>query len=127
MSTERMEESANLVEVELPDCTPSNAAAVFAVLRSAFPRSPQLGDGHDRAEGDGEERRRFWVGTVDVGTHGDVECSLELKEPTEADISGSPDAVRQVRDALAGFYDVTAEPRISGDQEVEVRLRLTQR
>ncbi|HZG05990.1 MAG TPA: hypothetical protein VE546_20845 [Streptomyces sp.] len=127
MSTERMEESANLVEVELPNCTASNAAAVFAVLRSAFPRSPQLGNGQDRAGADGAEKRRFWVGTVDVSTHGDVECTLDLNEPTEADLSGSPDAVRQVKDALAGFYDVTAEPRISGDQEVEVRLRLAQR
>ncbi|GAA2392625.1 hypothetical protein GCM10010420_16530 [Streptomyces glaucosporus] len=127
MSTERMEESASLVEVELPDCTPSDAEAVFTVLRSAFPESPQLGNGQGRDGGGGEEKRRFWVGTVDVRTHGDVECALELKEPTEADISGSPDAVRQVQDALAGFYDVTAEPRISGDQEVEVRLRLAQR
>ncbi|WP_157839919.1 hypothetical protein [Streptomyces megasporus] len=127
MSTEQMEESASLVEVELPDCTSENAAAVFAVLRSAFPRSPQLGNGQDKAEEGGEPKRKFWVGTVDVRTHGEVECSLELKEPTEADISGSPDAVRQVQEALAGFYDVTAEPRISGDQEVEVRLRLAQR
>ncbi|WP_146252156.1 hypothetical protein [Streptomyces carminius] len=127
MSTVQNEESASLVEIELPDCTASDAAAVFAVLRSAFPRSPQLGDGREQDGGGGGEKRKFWVGTVDVSTHGEVDCALELKESTEADISGSPDSVRQVQETLSGYYDVTAEPRVSGDQEVEVRLRLTQR
>ncbi|MCI0385648.1 hypothetical protein [Streptomyces sp. CNQ085] len=130
MSTEdtgQSKEGACLVEIELPHCTASNAAAVFAVLRSAFPKSPELGDGGGHGPGADGERRKFWVGTVDVRTHGEVECTLELGEPVEADLSGGPDAVRQVQDALADFYDVTAEPRISGDQEVEVRLSLAQR
>ncbi|MDG9705983.1 hypothetical protein [Streptomyces sp. DH37] len=129
MSTEQTgqtKEGACLVEVELPHCTASNASAVFAVLRSAFPESPELGNGQGGPGEDGGQRK-FWVGTVDVRTHGEVRCTLRLEEPVEAGLSGGPDAVRQVQDALAGFYDVTAEPRISGDQEVEVRLRLTQR
>ncbi|MGY1456213.1 hypothetical protein [Streptomyces sp. SS8] len=131
MSTEqtgKTKEGACLVEIELPHCTASDAAAVFAVLRSAFPESPELGGGNGGGgPGSDGEQRKFWVGTVDVRAHGEVKCTLELGEPVEADLSGGPDAVRQVQDALAGFYEVTAEPRISGDQEVEVRLRLAQR
>ena len=127
MSTEQTEQSASLVEIQLVDCTAPDAAAVFAVLRAAFPRSPQLGNGRERAGEDSAGKRKIWLGTVDVRTRGEVECTVNLGEPTEAGISGSPDAVRQVRDVLAGFFDVTAQPRISGDQEVEVRLHLAQR
>ncbi|HEX5566074.1 MAG TPA: hypothetical protein VFY14_03910 [Streptomyces sp.] len=127
MSTEQTEQSASLVEIQLVDCAAPEAAAVFAVLRAAFPRSPQLGNGQERAGAGGAGKRKIWLGTVDVRTHGEVECAVDLQEPTEADISGTPDAVRQVKDVLAGFFDVRAEPRISGDQEVEVRLHLARR
>lgn len=133
MSTEQSGQTAQTggqdacqVEIELPHCTAPDAEAVFTALGSLFPRSPQLGDGHRGAGGGGGERR-FWTGTVDVRTRGEAVEAPALGEAVEADLSGSPDAVRQVQEALAGLYDVAAEPRISGDQEVEVRLSLTQR
>ncbi|MTE22200.1 hypothetical protein F0L17_24490 [Streptomyces sp. TRM43335] len=135
MSTEQNGQTAQTggqdvcqVEIELPHCTAADADAVFTALGSLFPRSPQVGNGRRGAgEEGGKGGTKFWMGTVDVRTHGEVEEAPELSEAVEADLSGSPDAVRQVQDALAGLYDVTAEPRISGDQEVEVRLRLARR
>ncbi|WP_369229847.1 hypothetical protein AB5J56_03375 [Streptomyces sp. R21] len=53
--------------------------------------------------------------------------SAHLSAPVTIDVQGSPHAVRHLREALGECFTVHELGADSGDQEVEVQLRLERR
>jgi len=111
------------VEVVVSDCSPSDAGNLFAVLRAGFP------SGHDaihephRAEG---TRPMVWTDTFDTSGPAEKAPSrpAPLSGPVTAEVQGSPLAVRQLCETLEHVFTVHEVGETSGDQEVQVQLRL---
>ncbi|KAF4409105.1 MULTISPECIES: hypothetical protein [Streptomyces] len=110
------------VSVQLTDCARQDADAVFSALGTAFPTVVEpSAHGPEAADG----RPTVWSTTVDVERAGEITAGASLSGPVVADISGGYQAVEQVRRALKGCYHAEEEGGASGDQEKELRLRLT--
>ncbi|MET7851839.1 hypothetical protein AB0D78_03450 [Streptomyces avermitilis] len=113
---------ASEVQVVLTDCSATDAGHLFAALRRRFEC--------DRDESDSPaEAPTAWTATFDTA----AVCppasgaSVPLSGPVTAEVQGSPHAVRELEDALAEVFTVHEVGSVSGDQEVEVELRLEPR
>ena len=115
------------VDVLLSACDRKDADAVFGTLEHVFP---------DTAAGRGPTTIRtpdaaasghpiVWSLDVDASTHGAGTGPVPLGSPVTADLSGDPHHVREVERALSGSFRVQERSSVSGDQELDVRLRLT--
>ncbi|MEU5687336.1 hypothetical protein [Streptomyces venezuelae] len=113
--------SADLVQVVLGECSPADADTVFTVLREHFPSDR----GSDAPGQTGETCPEVWTGGF-LADHspGSVPGVL-LAGSVTADLQGGPVAVSRLRAALASAFVETDAATVSGDQEVEVQLRLT--
>jgi len=117
---------ASQVQVVLSDCSATDAGNLFRALKGRF--------ASDRAAGDephetGERRPTVWAGTFDMSRpveHPDTPPA-HLAGPVTLDVQGTPRAVQQLREALAECCTVHEMGGDSGDQEVEVQLRLERR
>lgn len=112
------------VSVQLTDCAREDADAVFAALGTAF---PLVADPAGHAPGSLNGRPTVWSTTVDVETPGEAPGGSGLAGAVIADLSGGYHAVGQVRRALENCFSTEDKGSASGDQEVEVRLRITPR
>ncbi|MGW5868551.1 hypothetical protein ACWFRJ_41110 [Streptomyces sp. NPDC055239] len=114
-------DSPDLVQVVLGECSAADADAVFGVLRTHF-ASDRGEDAPHRTE---QVRPAVWTGGfLATGNPGPVRGVL-LAGPVTADLQGSPVAVDRLRATLDSAFVVSDTGTASGDQEVQVQLRLT--
>jgi hypothetical protein len=117
---------ASQVEVVLSDCSAADAGNLFQALKGRFASDRDSGDEPHEV---GQRRPTVWTGTFDMSRP--VEHtgapSAHLSAPVTIDVQGSPDAVRHLREALGECFTVHELGADSGDQEVEVQLRLERR
>ncbi|GAA1936157.1 hypothetical protein GCM10009837_72610 [Streptomyces durmitorensis] len=120
-STAAQPDSPDLVQVVLGECSAADADAVFGVLRSHFP-SDRGEEAPHRTE---QPRPAVWTGAF-LAAHspGPVRGVL-LAGPVTADLQGAPVAVGRLRATLASAFVAADTGTASGDQEVQVQLRLT--
>ncbi|MFJ3925287.1 hypothetical protein [Streptomyces sp. NPDC090022] len=119
-------ESADQVSVHLSDCTREAATAVFGVLEAAFPDPEAVTPGGPVTLAD---TATVWSMAVDVKdrTARGAAAAGALGAPATADLYGAADPVRRVREVLATAFDVEDRGTVSGEHELEARLRLTDR
>ncbi|MGW7418236.1 hypothetical protein [Streptomyces sp. NPDC054863] len=131
------------VTVTVTDCPAQDARAVFEALATGFadtdrgpgdvPReTPGAGptvwtsvfetDGAGRT---GEAGRAGEAGGV--GGAGERPVPASLSGPATVTVQGGPHEVTRVREVLGAAFGVSDEGTASGDQEQEVRLRVTER
>lgn len=114
-------DSPHLVQVVLGECSAADADAVFGVLRTHFP----CDRGEDAPHRTEEPRPAVWTGGfLAVGSPGPVPGVL-LAGPVTVDLQGGPVAVDRLRTTLESAFVVSPGGTVSGDQEVQVQLRLT--
>jgi len=110
------------VQVVVSDCSAVDAGLLFAVLRRLYDS--------DRDDGDVPRAgSTAWVGTFDTDAVRPPapEVRVELSGPVQADIQGTPLAVRRLEQVLEDTFTVHELGTASGDQEVEILLRVEQR
>jgi hypothetical protein len=115
------------VDVLLSACDRKDADAVFGTLENVFPdtaagRAPSTARTPDAAL---YGHPTVWSLDVDAATHGAGPGPVPLGSPVTADLSGDPHHVREVEHALSASFRVQERSSVSGDQELDVRLRLT--
>lgn len=113
------------VDVLLTDCDQQDANSVFHALEAVFPEAEPVGP---RTVGPATRVAGIptvWAMTVDPHVHRPGAGPAALHGPVSADVSGCPHEVHEVQDALAEAFAVESRGAVSGDQELEVRLRLT--
>ncbi|MFG2196538.1 hypothetical protein [Streptomyces sp. NPDC048639] len=115
------------VSVHLTDCSPQDADSVFGVLLSAFPAAVDQETGAHCAQHPRLDNPMVWIRTFDVRTSGAADPEA-LAGPVTADLFGGDRPVRQIEEALARSFLTEEEGHVvPGDQEVQVRLRLSSR
>jgi hypothetical protein len=117
------------VDVLLTAADRTDADAVFAALEAVFPPSEGEWPREVTASGaeEGTPRPTVWSASFDAGSPGGHSQESRLRSPVLADLSGGPHCVQLLEDALGGSFTVEETGHVSGDQEVEIRLRLTNR
>jgi hypothetical protein len=117
------------VDVLLSAQDRKDADAVFGALERVFPET-KSGHGPTEARTPAASESAHptvWALDVDAQTHGSGAGPVGLRAPVTADLSGDPHHVHEVETALAQSFGVDERSSVSGDQELEVRLRLTAR
>lgn len=116
------------VSVHLTDCAPQDADTVFDALKAVFP-SPvdqEIGEHCERLPG--VANPMVWIKTYDVRTRARSAEPPALGEAVTADLFGAHRPVQQIEQALTQCFRVEEEGHIiPGDQEVQIRLRLSRR
>lgn len=110
------------VQVVVSDCSATDAGRLFAVLRRLFASDRDDGDVPPAAS-------TAWMGTFDTDATRPPapDVRVSLSGPVMADIQGTPLAVRRLEQGLEETFTVHELGAASGDQEVELVLRLEQR
>ncbi|MEV7194548.1 hypothetical protein AB0N81_22455 [Streptomyces sp. NPDC093510] len=111
----------DLVQVVLGECSPADADTVFNVLRAHFPSDR----GADAPRQTGDACPAVWTGGFLAAHSPDSVPGVLLAGSVTAGLQGGPVAVTRLRRALESAFVVSAVGTVSGDQEVEVQLRLT--
>ncbi|MCX5205289.1 hypothetical protein OG897_28005 [Streptomyces sp. NBC_00237] len=115
--------SPDLVQVVLSDCAADDATAVLGALGSGFaPGRPSDSPGRSPDTGSDTWTESFAAAEPPASLSG-----TELKGGVTAELQGAPVAVGRVREALASAFAVEERGSASGDQEVDLQLRLTTR
>ncbi len=122
MSTQQ---DAAEVMVVLTGCAPQDADRVFEALGAVFPACSH--SEHPAAEAAAQEHPVVWTNCFDVRTRGEAPHRAAIEGPVKAALLGGVRAVQDIREALGQAFTVAEEGKVAGDQEVEVRLRLTPR
>ncbi|MGK5547499.1 hypothetical protein ACSNOH_22600 [Streptomyces sp. URMC 127] len=122
-------ESADHVSVHLTDCGHQDAGAVFGVLEAAFPEAgPPRSETSPGAPGAGP---MIWCMTVDTRARraagGQPPGQAPLTGTVTADLFGAADPVRQVKEELERAFAAEHRGHVSGEHEMELRLRLATR
>ncbi|MBC9718962.1 hypothetical protein H9Y04_41195 [Streptomyces sp. TRM66268-LWL] len=113
--------SPDLVQVVLAECSAADADTVFDVLRAQFPS-----DRGDDVPGHKEPGRPdVWTGGFLAGHSPEPSPGVLLAGTVTADLQGGPVAVARIRALLEQAFVAQAKGTVSGDQEVQVQLRLT--
>lgn len=110
------------VSVVLSGCAKGDAGTVFDVLRAAFATDRASVDVPQDVAG---KQPTAWVATVDVTEERVVSGPVRLGAPVTVDVQGGYWAVERLRRSLTGAFAVQVVGTVSGDQEEEVRLRLS--
>ncbi|MEU4348152.1 hypothetical protein [Streptomyces sp. NPDC023838] len=117
------------VQVVLSACSAADAETVLGLLRRCFStdagatpeRAPASGPaptGHDPA------RPNVWTATFDTTRVPEDVGPIELGDAVTVDVQGGPVAVARLRDVLRRTFEVEDAGTASGDQEVDLQLRL---
>ncbi|WKX68928.1 hypothetical protein [Streptomyces sp. XD-27] len=104
-----------------------DAYRVFDVLKAAFPAtnagvrekatvSPPDAAAHGPT---------VWSIVVEASGRGTAEGPVGLDEPIAVDLYGTGPELRWVRDVLESAFGIDSEQHVSGEHEMEVRLRLS--
>lgn len=114
---------ASQVQVVLSECSATDAGNLFQALQGRFASDRAAGDEPHESE---QRRPTVWAGTFDMARPAEHagKPAAHLSGPVTADVQGSPHAVQQLRGALDECFTVHEMGMDSGDQEVEVQLRL---
>lgn len=72
-----------------------------------------------------QDRPVVWSLCIDTEVHLEGGAAYALHGSVSADLSGGPYYVRGVREVLKEAFRVEERGQVSGDEEVELRLRLT--
>ncbi|MEU6121286.1 hypothetical protein [Streptomyces sp. NPDC047123] len=113
--------SPDLVHVVLGECSAADADTVFGVLRAHFPSDR----GSDAPRQTDEDSPAVWTGAFLADHRPQSVPGVLLAGPVTADLQGGPVQVNHVRAVLESAFVVSGAGTASGDQEVEVHLRLT--
>lgn len=115
------------VSVHLTDCSPQDADSVFDVLRSAFPAAVDPETGAHCEQPPGMDNPMIWIRTYDSRTPSTAPAvPVPLGGAVTADLFGCHRTVRQLEEALSRSFRTEEEGHIvPGDQEVQVRLRVS--
>jgi hypothetical protein len=114
------------VSVHLTDCAPQDADTVFDALTAAFPSPVDREPGKHCERLPGVANPMVWIKTYDVRTRDRTAEPATLGEAVTADLFGAHRPVRQIEQVLAQCFRVEEEGHVvPGDQEVQVRLRLS--
>ncbi|MEU6994144.1 hypothetical protein ABZ953_26260 [Streptomyces sp. NPDC046465] len=116
--------SPDLVQVVLGECSVADADTVFSVLRDHFP-SDRGADAPRRTGEEGQEGPAVWTGGFLAEGSPAPARGVLLAGSVTADLQGGPVAVTRLRRALESAFVVSPVGTTSGDQEVQVQLRLT--
>lgn len=119
------EQTASEVAVQLTVRVPEDADAVFEVLLAAFPASSDGPPRGGAADEGGGVHPTVWSMTVDAATSGAPRRPSRLADAVTVDLQGGDPPVDEVKRALADAFTVEEQGTVPGDQEVDVRLRLT--
>ncbi|MFJ2745175.1 hypothetical protein ACIO3O_36585 [Streptomyces sp. NPDC087440] len=115
---------ADLVQVVLSDCAPDDAIAVLTALGSGF-TSGRSSDTPGESPDTGSDT---WTESFVAADHSPGSLSgTALKGAVTVELQGAPVAVDRLRKALDSAFAVEEQGSASGDQEVELQLRLTSR
>lgn len=121
-------ESADHVSVHLTGCGYEDANVVFDALEAAFPEGKGPTRSESRASRADEGKPMIWCTEVDTRRRSGAKAEgagAELAGAVTADLFGAADPVRQVKEELAAAFGVEDHGTVSGEHELEVRLRLT--
>ncbi|MBP2406845.1 hypothetical protein SNS2_4286 [Streptomyces netropsis] len=119
-------ESADHVSVHLTDCGHEDANVVFGALETAFPEGTGPARSETRASRSTADNPVIWCTIVDARTRSDaVSAPAPLSGAVTVDLFGPAHPVRQVQQKLAAVFDVEEHGTVSGEHEVEIRLKLT--
>ncbi|MFJ4846805.1 MULTISPECIES: hypothetical protein [unclassified Streptomyces] len=117
---------ASQVDVLLTDCAKQDAGAVLGALEAAFPTRPGESLTEAVEPRPGAKHPTVWAASVDTRSHGHELGPVHLDGPLTADLSGGPRHVREVKKVLGDCFELEEQGSVSGDQEVELRVRLTE-
>lgn len=119
------------VQVVLSACSADDAESVLGVLRRYFSADAggagasaggaRAGHGH---AGDVPARPTVWTATFDTSRVPEGVSGAALGGAVTADVQGGPVAVARLRDVLHRTFEVEDAGAASGDQEVDLQLRL---
>ncbi|MFD1657173.1 hypothetical protein ACFSL4_02720 [Streptomyces caeni] len=116
------------VEVVVSGCSAADAGSLFAELCRRFGSDRSLDDAPHETAG---VRPTMWTGTFDTsaapGRFGRTAPPPPLSGQVTAELQGEPRAVERLRRALDETFVVHQVGAVSGDQEIEVELRLESR
>lgn len=112
------------VVVEISDCRPEDAQAVFKALSTSFPSDRGDDDAPRETSGAGPS---VWTATFDVTEPRATPGPAQLSAPVTITLQGGYQAVDRLRKALAPAFVVKVVGTAAGDQEQEVQLRLESR
>ncbi|GGO87634.1 hypothetical protein [Wenjunlia tyrosinilytica] len=112
---------ADHVDVHLSGCSPQDAQTVFGALETAFPTAHAAVHGQ---AGGATRRQTVWIEDVEVRVPAENAGPVALSGTVTADLFGCDRPVRMVRDALVSSFAVEDLGLVSGDGEVEARMRL---
>ncbi|MFD5517714.1 hypothetical protein [Streptomyces sp. NPDC127066] len=110
-----------MVTVSLTGVSTQDVAAVFDVLRTAFPTDRPVADVPQEQPGD---RPPVWSADFDPTEERIPTGPTPLEASVRATLQGGYVAVDRLREALSGSFAVEEQGTASGDQEKEVDLRL---
>ncbi|MDX3071636.1 hypothetical protein ACIP98_06475 [Streptomyces sp. NPDC088354] len=114
------------VDVMLTDCAKQDAGAVLGALEAAFPTRPGESLTEALEPRPGAKHPTVWSASVDTRSHGHELGPVHLDGTLTADLSGGPRHVREVKKVLGDCFELEEQGSVSGDQEVELRVRLTE-
>lgn len=112
------------VSVEISGCSKQDARIVFDALCSCF-ESDRCAD--DVPEELHATRPTVWLGTYDVADEHEGARPVHLSSSVDADLHGGYWAIERLRTTLDSLFDVHELSTVSGDQEMELHVRLESR
>jgi hypothetical protein len=116
------------VTVTVTDCPAQDARSVMKVLAAGFPSSE--GESEDLPQDTPGAGPTVWTSVFEVSPEArqdGVAAPDPLSGPVTVTLQGSPQDVELVRGAVDDAFAVLDEGEASGDQEREVRVRITSR
>jgi hypothetical protein len=124
MNVSSTQDSPTHVAIELSGAAEDDAHAVFCVLCAVYESDRTDEERPQAAPG---VRPMIWSATVDSSGARERPAPRRLAAPVTATLQGGPCAVEEVCRTLSAAFDVSTVGSVSGDQEQEVQLRLTNR
>ncbi|MEV4449251.1 MULTISPECIES: hypothetical protein [Streptomyces] len=121
---DRSASSPELVQVVLDACSVADADTVLRVLGTRFAEE----SGDDMPRHDSTARSDTWTGAFLVGRDvrdAALPSDLSLDGSVAVELQGGPVAVDRLRQTLTSAFGVEVSGSASGDQEIDLRLRLT--
>ncbi|PKV83706.1 hypothetical protein [Streptomyces sp. TLI_146] len=112
------------VQVVLSACSADDAESVLGVLRRYFSADEGADDAGHGPTSRGPARPTVWTAAFDTSRVPQEVSRAALGDAVTVDVQGGPVAVARLRDVLHRTFEVEDAGAASGDQEVDLQLRL---